>query len=157
MDERWHGNLFQVSETTDENDLDLAMQFFVRECILTFDIAGNLCKRIKCLKTQSHIFISLCWNNVRMMLSEMFHSPCLINTYIYQTVEIGWPFRTSRWMWWAILNVILWWTRSQCSCLSNGFELEFQAAWSTTHARSFWTRWSLLIFNFEVLHRSELQ
>ena len=28
MDERWHGNLFQVSEATDENDLDLAIAFF---------------------------------------------------------------------------------------------------------------------------------
>ena len=25
MDERWHGNLFQVSEATDEKDLDLAI------------------------------------------------------------------------------------------------------------------------------------
>ena len=28
MDERWHGNLFQVSEATDENDLDLAIAVF---------------------------------------------------------------------------------------------------------------------------------
>ena len=28
MDERWHGNLFQVSELTDENDLDLAIAVF---------------------------------------------------------------------------------------------------------------------------------
>ena len=28
MDERWHGNLFQVSEVTDENDLDLAIAVF---------------------------------------------------------------------------------------------------------------------------------
>ena len=25
MDERWHGNLFQVSEATDEKDLDIAI------------------------------------------------------------------------------------------------------------------------------------
>ena len=28
MDERWHGNLFQVSEATDEKDLDLAIAVF---------------------------------------------------------------------------------------------------------------------------------
>ena len=28
MDERWHGNLFQVSEATDENDLDIAIAVF---------------------------------------------------------------------------------------------------------------------------------
>ena len=28
MDERWHGNLFQVSEATDEKDLDLAFVVF---------------------------------------------------------------------------------------------------------------------------------
>ena len=28
MDERWHGNLFQVSEATNENDLDLAIAVF---------------------------------------------------------------------------------------------------------------------------------
>ena len=28
MDEKWHGNLFQVSEATDENDLDLAIAVF---------------------------------------------------------------------------------------------------------------------------------
>ena len=28
MDERWHGNLFQVSEATDEKDLDLANAVF---------------------------------------------------------------------------------------------------------------------------------
>ena len=28
MDERWPGNLFQVSEATDENDLDLAIAIF---------------------------------------------------------------------------------------------------------------------------------
>ena len=28
MDERWHGNLFQKSEATDEKDLDLAIAVF---------------------------------------------------------------------------------------------------------------------------------
>ena len=28
MDERWHDNLFQVSEATDEKDLDLAIAVF---------------------------------------------------------------------------------------------------------------------------------
>ena len=28
MDERWHGNLFQVSEATNEKDLDLAIAVF---------------------------------------------------------------------------------------------------------------------------------
>ena len=28
MDERWHGNLFQVSEAMDEKDLDLAIAVF---------------------------------------------------------------------------------------------------------------------------------
>ena len=28
MDERWHGNLFQVSEATDKNDLDFAIAVF---------------------------------------------------------------------------------------------------------------------------------
>ena len=28
MDERWHGNLFQVFEATDEKDLDLAIAVF---------------------------------------------------------------------------------------------------------------------------------
>ena len=31
MDERWHGNLFQVSEATDENDSDLAFAVFLEE------------------------------------------------------------------------------------------------------------------------------
>ena len=29
MDERWHGILFQVSEATDEKDLDLAIAVFL--------------------------------------------------------------------------------------------------------------------------------
>ena len=29
MDERWHGNLFQMSEATDEKDLDLAIAVFL--------------------------------------------------------------------------------------------------------------------------------
>ena len=28
MDERWHGNLFQMSEATDENDVDLVIAVF---------------------------------------------------------------------------------------------------------------------------------
>ena len=28
MDERWRGNLFQVSEATNENDMDLAIAVF---------------------------------------------------------------------------------------------------------------------------------
>ena len=29
MDERWHGSLFQMSEATDEKDLDLAIAVFL--------------------------------------------------------------------------------------------------------------------------------
>ena len=53
----------------------------------------------------------------------------------------------------AILNIILCWTGRQCKCLSNGFELEFHASCSPTRARSFWTRWSLPMFAFEVPYK----
>ena len=36
-----------------------------------------------------------------------------------------------------------------------GFELEFHAAWSTTRARSFWTRCSLSMFAFKVPYMSD--
>ena len=60
---------------------------------------------------------------------------------VQHTVEIGWLLRRSH-----VECVILCWIRSQFSCLSKGFELEFHAAWSTTCVRSFCTRWSLPIW-----------
>ena len=70
---------------------------------------------------------------------------------VQQTVEIRWLFESSH----VECDESDLEHSSQCNCLSNGFELAFHAACSTTRAIAL-DSWSLPIFAFEVPYRREL-
>ena len=98
MDERWHGNLFQMSEATDEKDLDLAIAVFREGMHIdkeedrsdrvgtyrgTRAVRWDGCWKCDTLKAIVAILKFILWRSLTLMLAPPLLASCL-STYPFQ-------------------------------------------------------------------------